>query len=127
MFAPLAAKAKRKVPSPATAAFTPSPRLAPIRTHYGVDFPDELLAIWDLALSLSPKRPRRAFADGKRGRHHPRGPVSISWRGDTKVKSGARRPPPLALPQRPAPELFFTVAREATWMALHFGYWFDDA
>src|SRR5262249_4619819 len=56
-------QAKRTPPARAPAVATPSPRLADVRVRYGVDFPEEMLAVWELASSLSPKDPRGAFAD----------------------------------------------------------------
>jgi hypothetical protein len=121
VFGPLAAKAKRKLPSDRPAALAPSPRLAAIQARYRMDFPDELLAIWDLARSLSPKRPRSAFSDALLGITLV-GPFDL-LAGDTKVKAGLDVR--LHWRYRSDPPEFFTVARGGV-DGLHFGYWFDD-
>ena len=121
-FGKLARKA-RPAPAPAPARRPPSsPQLTEIDARYGVPFPEEVLAIWDLACSLSPKDPCGAFADDDLLGVTLVGPFDL-LAGRVRVKKGLD----LRLHWRyhlDPPELFTVAAGNED--GLHFGYWFDD-
>lgn len=86
--------------------------------HYPVEFPPELLTLWELARSLAPEHPSQAFGD------------SFCLVGPFDLLGGQRPPAALEVPllmhwryYMDPPELF-TVATGHT-DGQHWGYWFD--
>ncbi|MFT3764991.1 MAG: DUF2228 domain-containing protein [Minicystis sp.] len=119
-FGKLAQKAKPLAP-PAMIV-TSSPRLAEVSARYGFDLPEEVLAIWDLARSLSRKDPTVAFAEDD--------DLGISLVGPFDLLAGRTQTKPgldvkLHYRYRFDPPEFFTVA-VGNVDGLHFGYWLDD-
>jgi hypothetical protein len=105
------------------ASAKPRDRRADLREHYGVEFPDEIFVVWELARSMSPRDPRSAFWIE---------PFNVSLHGPFDVLAGAfdRKKPNLSalLHWRFTfdPPEFFTIACGDV-DGLHWGYWFDDA
>jgi len=121
------AKAARKAaPQPAAPAghraadrTSASPRLAEASARYGFDLPEEVLAVWDLASSLSPEDPCSAFDE-----------IGLTLVGPFDLLAGRTRVKPgldvrLHYRFRFDPPEFFTVAMGNV-DRLHFGYWLDD-
>jgi hypothetical protein len=100
----------------------PRDRRAELRERYGVEFPDELFAVWELARSINPEDPGSAFWVE---------PFNVALHGPFDVLAGAfdRKKPKLSalLHWRFIfdPPEFFTIAAGDT-DGLHWGYWFDE-
>src|SRR5262245_8934778 len=95
-------------------------RRSQLRQFYGVDFPDDLFALWDRACELDSDHPRQAF-----------GVLGVYLCGPFDVLAGKydAAPPekPLWLEDRSYwdPPEFFTIFW-GDMDGLHWGYWFDD-
>jgi hypothetical protein len=124
-FGKLVAKAgaqRRSTALTASASAPAAARLAELTDLYGVTFPDDMLAIWDLACSLSPRNPRAAFADDDLLGISLVGPFDV-LAGQARVRKGLD----IRLHWRfrfDPPELFTVASGNED--GLHFGYWFDE-
>jgi hypothetical protein len=92
-----------------------------VKRLYGVDLPEEILAVWDLASSLSPDDPASAFADDLLGLSLV-GPFDV-LAGRTAVKPGLDFRLHWRFRLDP-PELLTVMSGNED--GLHFGYWLDD-
>jgi hypothetical protein len=91
-----------------------------LREWYGLDFPDDLFAVWELAKELRPKAPRDAFKaialhlngifDVLAGQFDQKRPVGPLWTHEMSYQD--------------PPEFFTTFWGECD--GFHLGLWFDD-
>lgn len=121
-FAKAARKARPKPEPQTTLPVGSASKLAELADRYGFPFPDEILDIWDLASSLSPKDPTVAFAEEDDLGISLVGPFDL-LAGRTRVKKGLDVR--LHYRYRFDPPEFLTVATGNV-DRLHFGYWYDD-
>ena len=91
-----------------------------VREWYGLDFPADLFAVWEVAKELRPRAPRDAFAS-----------IALHLDGIFDVLAGQfdRKPPdgPLwthGMSYQDPPEFFTIFWGECD--GFHFGLWFDD-
>jgi hypothetical protein len=91
-----------------------------LREWYGLDFPDELFAVWELAKKLRPRAPREAF-DAI--------PFQLTGIFDVLAGDFDKKPPdgPLwthGMSYNDPPEFFTIFWGDCD--GFHVGYWFDD-
>ena len=108
---------------PKAAPATVRGRLAIVKDHYRVDLPEEVLEVWDLASSLSPRDPCSAFANRDYD-------IGLTLLGPFDLLAGRTRLKPgldmrLHYRYRGDPPEFLTLA-SGNEDLFHLGYWFDD-
>lgn len=119
---PAAPKKPAPPQAPAALKLSATPRLGAVKRLYGVDLPEEILAVWDLASSLSPDDPTSAFAGDDLVALSLVGPFEV-LAGRTVVKPGLDMRLHWRFRFDPPELLTLMMGNED---GLHFGYWLDD-